>query len=60
MKKSVKNPFHPWLLACLLLLLASSAVAQTTEVKLKLADGSYVTVDDAWESPQPTNPRGSA
>lgn len=31
---------------------ASQALAQTTEVKLKLADGSYMTVDDAWESPQ--------
>ena len=49
MTKSVKNPFY----LCLLLVLvcASSAVAQT-EVKLKLADGSYMTVDDAWESPQ--------
>ena len=26
--------------------------AQTKQVKLKLADGSYMTVDDAWESPQ--------
>jgi Zn-finger nucleic acid-binding protein len=50
MTKSVKNPFHLWLL--LVLLCASSAVAQTTQVKLKLADGSYMTVDDAWESPQ--------
>jgi len=31
---------------------ASHAVAQTTQVRLKLADGSYITVDDAWESPQ--------
>jgi Zn-finger nucleic acid-binding protein len=29
----------------------SSAFAQT-QVRLKLADGSYMTVDDAWESPQ--------
>ena len=29
----------------------SSACAQT-QVRLKLADGSYMTVDDAWESPQ--------
>jgi soluble lytic murein transglycosylase-like protein len=50
MIKSVKNPFYLWLL--LVLLCASSTVAQTTEVKLKLADGSYMTVDDAWESPQ--------
>src|ERR1041384_6629162 len=50
MTKSVKNPFHLWLL--LVLVCASSAIAQTTQVKLKLADGSYMTVDDAWESPQ--------
>ncbi len=50
MTKSVKNPFHLWLL--LVLVYATSAVAQTTQVKLKLADGSYMTVDDAWESPQ--------
>lgn len=29
----------------------SSAFAQT-QVRLKLADGSYLSVDDAWESPQ--------
>lgn len=52
MNRSVNNPCHLWLLTCLLLVLASSAVAQTTQVKLKLADGSYLTVDDAWESPQ--------
>lgn len=50
MHKSVKNPFYLWLL--LLLVSSSTAVAQTTQVKLKLADGSYMTVDDAWESPQ--------
>lgn len=33
------------------LLCASSLVAQT-QVRLKLADGSYMSVDDAWESPQ--------
>ena len=33
------------------LICVSSAFAQT-EVRLKLADGSYMTVDDAWESPQ--------
>ena len=39
---------------CLFIVLvcASHAFAQTTEVRLKLADGSYMTVDDAWESPQ--------
>ena len=35
-----------------IVLVCASALAQTTEVKLKLADGSYMTVDDAWESPQ--------
>ena len=42
------------MVTCLFVVLvcASQALAQTTEVKLKLADGSYVTVDDAWESPQ--------
>jgi len=52
MTKSVKHPFHPWLIIGLLIFCASSAVAQTTQVRLKLADGSYMTVDDAWESPQ--------
>jgi hypothetical protein len=33
------------------LICVSSAFAQT-QVRLKLADGSYLTVDDAWESPQ--------
>jgi Zn-finger nucleic acid-binding protein len=39
---------------CLLVVLvcASQAFAQTTEIRLKLADDSYMTVDDAWESPQ--------
>lgn len=39
---------------CLFIVLvcASHAFAQTTEIRLKLADGSYMTVDDAWESPQ--------
>ena len=30
----------------------SYAFSQTTQTRLKLADGSYMTVDDAWESPQ--------
>ncbi|HKS11225.1 MAG TPA: lytic transglycosylase domain-containing protein [Pyrinomonadaceae bacterium] len=33
------------------LICVSPAFAQT-QVRLKLADGSYMTVDDAWESPQ--------
>lgn len=49
----LKNPRHLWLLICLIVLVCSGeALSQTTEVKLKLADGSYMTVDDAWESPQ--------
>ena len=48
-----KNPRHLWLLICLIVLVCSGeSFAQTTEVRLKLADGSYMTVDDAWESPQ--------
>jgi Zn-finger nucleic acid-binding protein len=39
-------------LTCLIVLIwVSSAFAQT-QVRLKLADGTYLTVDDAWESPQ--------
>jgi Zn-finger nucleic acid-binding protein len=41
------------LLTCLFILVCSSqAFSQTTQVRLKLADGSYLVVDDAWESPQ--------
>ena len=36
---------------CLLVLSWTYASAQE-QVRLKLADGSYMTVDDAWESPQ--------
>jgi Zn-finger nucleic acid-binding protein len=38
--------------ASLILLICVSAAFAQTEVRLKLADGSYMTVDDAWESPQ--------
>src|ERR1043166_6243430 len=48
MTRSVLNP---WLFV-IVLVCATYATAQTTEVRLKLADGSYMTVDDAWESPQ--------
>ncbi|HEU4870513.1 MAG TPA: hypothetical protein VFT08_06660, partial [Pyrinomonadaceae bacterium] len=34
------------------LVCSSYAFSQTTQTRLKLADGSYLTVDDAWESPQ--------
>ena len=41
------------LLVCVIVFLCSaSALSQTTQIRLKLADGSYMTVDDAWESPQ--------
>lgn len=33
-------------------LLCASSLAAQTQVRLKLADGSYMSVDDAWESPQ--------
>ena len=38
-------------LLCLLIVSCTCAFAQT-QVRLKLADGSYMSVDDAWESPQ--------
>jgi len=42
-----------YLCALFVILVCSSyALSQTTQTKLKLADGSYMTVDDAWESPQ--------
>jgi hypothetical protein len=43
------------LLLSLVLFCASQAFSQTTQketVRLKLSDGSYLTVDDAWETPQ--------
>ena len=41
------------LFVCLFMLACSiNALAQTEQVRLQLADGSYMTVDDAWESPQ--------
>ena len=39
-------------LASLTLLDCASAAFAQTQVRLKLADGSYMTVDEAWESPQ--------
>jgi hypothetical protein len=42
-----------FLAICLFVFVCSvNALSQTEEIKLKLADGSYITVDDAWESPQ--------
>ena len=41
------------LVICLFTLICSvTTLSQTEQVRLKLADGSYMTVDDAWESPQ--------
>src|SRR3954470_15094502 len=38
---------------CLFIVLGSvNVLSQTEQIRLKLADGSYMTVDDAWESPQ--------
>ena len=39
------------LASVIILICVNSAFAQT-QVRLKLADGSYLTVEDAWESPQ--------
>src|ERR1041385_2029914 len=50
MTRSAKNPRYLWLL--IVLVCATAAIAQTTQVRLQLADGSYMSVDDAWESPQ--------
>ena len=47
------DPRKSALLACLIVFLCfGHARSQTEEIRLKLADGSYMTVDDAWESPQ--------
>ena len=42
-----------FIVVCLFFVACSiTALSQTEEIRLKLADGSYMTVDDAWESPQ--------
>ena len=47
------SPLNKLLVAILCLIVCASYVsAQTEQIRLKLADGSYMTVDDAWESPQ--------
>ena len=49
--KSVK--VRVYLCSLVVVLVCSSyAFSQTTQTRLKLADGSYMSVDDAWESPQ--------
>src|SRR5678809_315197 len=35
-----------------IVLCSINTLSQTEQIRLKLADGSYMTVDDAWESPQ--------
>src|SRR5689334_24760547 len=39
-------------LAGFVLVICAGSVFAQTQVRLKLADGSYMSVDDAWESPQ--------
>ena len=42
-----------FLAICLFIFVCSvNALSQTEQIRLQLADGSYMTVDDAWESPQ--------
>jgi Zn-finger nucleic acid-binding protein len=48
-----KKQIAKFVLSCLVLILCSvPGLSQTTQVRLKLADGSYLVVDDAWETPQ--------
>lgn len=39
-------------IAALFLAICVNSASAQTQVRLKLADGSYMTVDDAWDSPQ--------
>ena len=42
-----------FLAICLFIFVCSvNALSQTEQIRLQLADGSYMTVDDAWESSQ--------
>ena len=41
-----------WFVICVLMVCSVQVFAQTEQIRLKLTDGSYLTVDDAWESPQ--------
>ena len=49
--RSVKISVNPWLIFCVLAC-SISAFAQTTEIRLKLADGSTMIVDEATETAQ--------
>lgn len=47
------HPGKSALLVCLFVVVCFGHVrSQTEQIRLKLTDGSYMTVDDAWESPQ--------
>lgn len=48
----IRTPTKLLLTSLLITVCWSCAFAQAEQVKLKLADGSYLVVDDAWESPQ--------
>ena len=48
----MSQPVRKILFVFLVFIMGSSSVAAQTQVRLKLADGSYLSVDDAWESPQ--------
>ena len=48
----MSQPFRKLLFVLLVFLLSAFSVAAQTQVRIKLADGSYMNVDDAWESPQ--------
>ncbi|MEN3329221.1 MAG: hypothetical protein V7638_4028 [Acidobacteriota bacterium] len=48
----MSQPFKKLVFVFFVILLSAISLAAQTQVRLKLADGSYMSVDDAWESPQ--------
>jgi Zn-finger nucleic acid-binding protein len=48
----MNQPFRKLVFVLFVFLLSTISAAAQTQVRLKLADGSYMNVDDAWESPQ--------
>jgi len=48
----VTTPTRFVVISLFILLGCANALSQTEQIRLQLADGSYMTVDDAWESPQ--------
>lgn len=48
----MSQPFRNVVFVFFVFLLSAIPVVAQTQVRLKLADGSYMSVDDAWESPQ--------